>query len=167
MQVRKLGHRMSKSKSAAIMGFIKKLLPKQISSRWTERQLHREYRDKLAEAEKKGDRQTIDEIEHYYSDMAVWLYLDSRLIGQKRIIKKARRLGLPVLERTSDESDETWEKFWDEWLLTDEAFTDLRREIRREQKENLELWRTRITLLIGLFGSMASVLSVWLARSSK
>jgi len=85
---------------------------------------------------------------------------------QQKIIRKARRLMIPVPRQDIDKiveerEDDNWYYGVSDVLLKDEAIAKLRREIRAEQKERFDTYARWITLIVGLIGAATGLVSVW------
>ncbi len=149
-------------------------LPWRIRLWRSERKLRREHLRQIEQAKKDGTQDGLGELDAEYQWNLALIADERRLSNQERVIRKAQGIGLQIPWRSvtaiqTEAEDENWYRGVNaEWLLRDRAFTDLRREIRREQKEKIELFSPWVSLLIGLFGSIASVLGAllaWLAWS--
>ena len=106
------------------------------------------YRPRLKAAEGEKDREKYESI--------LWAYLDLRglidepeVIRTKRLLKRARKLGIPIPPKPARDADDLSEnKNWcfnqgnGNYYLTDEAELRLTREIRTEEIERLQ-HRTR------------------------
>ncbi len=93
---------------------------------------------------------------------------EPEVIRTERLVKRARKLGIPVPQKPSPDSDdadedENWilnRTSWN-WYLTGKAALDLRREIRREEGENLQQktrWVTQV--IIPVVGALMALLSL-------
>ena len=130
-----------------------------------EREIRRDFPDRIKLARAAGDKATAASLEHDYQfnlrDIA-----ESRLNRtQQKIIRKARRLMIPVPEKDIDKildhlEDDNWYYGATEVLLKDEAMLKLRREVRAEQKERFESYARWIMLIIGLIGTTTGLISV-------
>jgi hypothetical protein len=74
-------------------------------------------------------------------------------------VEEAERLMLPVPEHDDKES---WResKFSKTQQLTEKGLSDLRSAVRREKRERWEGWQMRLTLLIGLAGTLIGVIAL-------
>jgi hypothetical protein len=152
-------------------------LSRKICLWWDERQAQKEFLVKLEEAKKKGDKDRVEELNYQYWWDLEEIRAHRRFLMQEKALRKAERLGLPIPVQEAEKirsgaEDENWYFCAPagEWLLKDKALTDLRREIRKEKKEKIDLFMPPVSLLIALFGSVASVLGAllaWWAWSSK
>lgn len=152
-------------------------LPRKFSLRWSEGRIQKEFLANLEKAKKKGEKDRVEELNYQHWWDLEEIRAQRRLLMQEKAIRKAEHLCLPIPGQEPEKirsgaEDENWYFCAPagEWLLKDKALTDLRREIKREQKEKIDLFTPWVSLLIGLFGSVASVLGAllaWWAWSSK
>ncbi len=140
-----------------------------------ERRVGRGYRFQLEKAKSEDDRSRIGKIHDQYR----WELLEIeelwQSLNQQKLVRKARRFSLPVPTRdTSTIIMEGWED--DNWklgrfgemLLKDHAVENLRRVIRKEQKEKIDLILIpRISLSIGLLGAAAACFALWVVWYSR
>jgi len=80
------------------------------------------------------------------------------------IISKAEKMSLPTPSVT--DKDGLWEmgNYTRKWCLTNKGITEMRREIRKERKEILELWSHWATILIGLIGAVTGLIAVIMSK---
>jgi hypothetical protein len=141
-----------------------KMLPRMWGLQVELEQTNRLYRKLVTEAERRGDQTKVQEL---YSEWS----LDSGLVEEElqqiftaRLVKKARRLLLPVPETpTSDLEDEYWKrgKHFQRWYLTPIGFSKLRGLIRAEQKERREALQVWAAIVTGILGTLIGLVAVW------
>lgn len=139
---------------------------------WDESRTKRLYLKEIKEARDRKDQDKIQEIEgRYWWDMQE---IDQCKFywQQEKLIAAARRLYIPVPPKNTEKirkeyQDDNW--FYatpiSEFLLKEQALVTLRREVRREQKEKLDLWMPWLSPIIGLIiGIITTIFTLWFGR---
>ncbi len=90
---------------------------------------------------------------------------EHRRISDKKIIRKALRLGIPIPRRPKDQDDENecWEWWPGGYYLTEQGEKFLRDEMRHEQKERRDMWLgwvPLVTAIAGLVGAATGFVAV-------
>lgn len=112
----------------------------------------------------KKENKSHDEIESLkYDEMyeVEWIDDEIEALESRKIIESARQLVLPVPEFQKD--GDLWErsKITGRYRLSKKAMMELRRLLRKEQKERREgvmLWLAAVT---GIIGALSGLLAIW------
>lgn len=115
---------------------------------------------KVKEAEKKGGHEAGNEV--YQSESFDYIYVEERIDLLKTLYLRGigNKMSLPIPEMNSNEG------YWEtghvtpEWRLTNKGITEIRRLIRKERKERLELFTLWASLLIGVIGALTGLAAV-------
>lgn|SRR5574341_169174 len=115
---------------------------------------------KIEEAEKKGGHEAGNEA--YQTESNEYQYLDEQidLLKTQYLRSIANKMSLPIPVMNSDEG------YWEtghvtpEWRLTNKGITEIRRSIRKERKERVELFSLWASLLIGVIGALTGFFAV-------
>ena len=141
------------------------MVPTFIHDWWCERQINIEFEAKTKEARDKKDQNAVNRLAHDRR----WELAEIRDSRQARIqekwIRKARKFMIPiphqVFPKDKDEN-ENWEFSppSGEMLLKPQAMINLRRQVRREQKERREAATHWITVIVGLVGALTGLAAI-------
>jgi hypothetical protein len=117
---------------------------------------------RLRQARKEGKGQdTISAVTH--DEMSKMYDIDDEIlqIHSSYLIAQAGSYLLPIPE--IKEGGRDWEKssITGRWRLAPDALAALRSAVRKEQNERWEHWQTRLTLLIGLGGTLIGLLALF------
>ena len=126
-----------------------------------ERNKERKTLFKLIEETKKKDGQKIAN-EMYQTESVNLNIIDGELIYLKTryLISIAEKMSLPTPRL--NEKDGMWEEshYTNKWQLTNKGITEIRKLIRQERKEKLELVSHWATILIGIIGAITGLIAV-------
>ena len=141
------------------------VLPSSFRDWWLERQINTEFEAKIKEAREKEDQNEANRLAYERR----WNLAEIRDSRQARIqdkwIRKARKFMIPIpsqvfAENKAENDDWEFSAPSGEMLLKPHAMVNLRREVRREQKEWREAFGYWITFLIALLGAVSGLVSV-------
>ena len=151
----------------------RKFLPKRLRWRLQERGLNRDYAEKIKKATTENKPNDVQFVKHGLHTELRLIDEWRRLLQQGKLLRKARRHGIPVpsksYEKLDEEgSDDNWNLGLEgDYFLNDKAAHNLRHEIISYQRERRDLYLPWITALTGLLGAAAAVLSLLYAWSQK
>ena len=118
----------------------------------------------VGEAEKTGGHEAANE--EYQCESLDIMFIEDEIARLKTqyTISKAEKMSLPTPSVT--DKDGLWEmgNYTRKWCLTNKGITEMRREIRKERKEILELWSHWATILIGLIGAVTGLIAVIMSK---
>ena len=138
-----------------------------IKYQWQLRKLLREkdnavkhYHKLVDEAKKRGAKEEeIEIITHEHWTLDNQYQEDIGSLVTQRLLRKARKLMLPIPEH-GDEN--LWERcqYSNRSNLTEKGIAELRATIRREEKENREIYFPWIAALTGLVGAITGLVAI-------
>jgi hypothetical protein len=81
-------------------------------------------------------------------------------IRSNRLVRRARRLSLPV-PRKHEDSEHWWQsQTYGTWALTDVGFADLRRAVRLEERERRDVWLTCGGMLVSILSLVVAIIAL-------
>jgi len=144
------------------------IVPTPIRFWWLERQINSEFAEKIKEAKAKKETQEVRRLQDKHSWNLAEIRDSRNARIQRKWIRKAGKLMIPLppqdIERMLNDDDDNWEisRPANEALLKPQAMINLRREVRREQKESRDGYIRWITVVVGLVGALTGLVSVLL-----
>ncbi len=135
-----------------------------------EKQNERLYRPAIRKLEKEGKAQQVESLIGEYLHFRGEIVDEQRALFQARLMRKARRLYVPVPRYTKENAD-LWEQsaaIYGKTLLTDKGIRQMLDDIRKEKmarRDRLLAWIAPLTGVIGaLTGLVAVILSFLRSR---
>jgi hypothetical protein len=87
-----------------------------------------------------------------------------RLLNQRRVLRKADRLFIPLPPFSDQEYWEEAGSMPNTYFLTRHGMNDLLGKIRAERKSRLEVWVPLVAAITGVLGAVTGLLAVFLNR---
>lgn len=129
------------------------------------KKVHSDYEEDLKKAEKEDDRAKIDELLCVRDADCEEYKIDVERIKTRQLLEKAEKYCVKF-PRYGDK--EKWEMKYYPYIriLTEEAYIEIKKAIREEEREEEKLrwqkWSILISLLIGLGGIIVAIISLLL-----
>lgn len=143
-------------------------LPRTAKLNWYLAAVERAYQKDIQAAHRVNDREKVRDLKESQRWKVAFVEEEIDHYLSKQILKKARKLRVPVPHRTT--SDPDGDEFWTQghqtgnWYLTARGYAELRLAIRNELKERHEmrsLWIVWVSALTGLVGTCTGLLAVF------
>lgn len=114
----------------------------------------------IKEAQKKGGYEAATQV--YQSESVDLNIIDDEIANliTQYLIFKAKKMLLPTPPVTDKEGLWEWSNYINRWSLTTKGIAEIRRLIRQERKEKLELVSHWATILIGIIGAITGLIAV-------
>jgi hypothetical protein len=138
------------------MKFLQWFIPQALLDRRAEQRIDAYFDQKIREARAAKDTEAAQHWEGEWAAASWHLEREQRLRTQHRLFRKARQLYVPVPKLNEDNSD-------DGVLMDDSVYPQMVPQIRRAQKERLELWLVwipLITALTALIGTLVALVAL-------
>lgn len=145
-------------------------LPRIVKLNWDLAAVERAYQKDIQAAHKVNDREKVRDLKESQRREVALVEEEIEHHLSKQILRKARKLRVPVPHRTTSDPDGDGDEFWTQghqtgnWYLTTRGYADLRLEIRNELKERHEMksrWIVWVPALTGLVGTCTGLLAVF------
>jgi hypothetical protein len=139
---------------------LRRFFPSSVRLWLEERDINEYFRGKISEAKKAGwDRDSLESIEQDWGSSVFEVEEQRQLAIQKKLVRRAQRWLVPVPKMTNANSDEC--VHGGERLLSDGARYDLLRDIRKAQREWLELIAPILGALAAVIAAATGLVAVW------
>lgn len=114
----------------------------------------------VGEAEKAGGHEAANEV--YQTESFDFSLIEDKIAHLKTqyLISKAEKMSLPTPSVTDKDGLYEISNYTRKWCLTNKGISEIRKLIRQERKEKLELWSHWATILIGVIGAVTGLIAV-------
>lgn len=142
-------------------------LPKSLRLHWQKILVDRAYRKDMVLALIAKDREKVQDLEHERRTEIYFIEEEEDHILSKSLIRRARRLRVPVPHRF--DPDGKTSEFWCEghylggWYLTDSGISKVREEVRKELRarhDSRAQWVIWVSALTGVIGALTGLIAV-------
>jgi hypothetical protein len=97
----------------------------------------------------------------YNADFEASQYEDEAAeIRSNRLVRRARRLSLPIPSRGGNSAHWRQSRTLGTWALTDVGFSELRRVVRLEEKERRDVWLTLGGMLVSILSLVVAIIAL-------
>jgi len=118
------------------------------------------YSKEISKLEQGGDWRGMDSLLSLAKFEASEYEDEAEEIRSNRLIRRARRLSLPIPPKHED-SDHWWEsQYYGTWALTTYGTTELRKAIRQEKKERREVWMAWGGMLVSILSLVVAIIAL-------